>query len=87
MISRHKSINCLLLEQFCFIIIYGIDVTIPIDVCCYGYMYTATLVIVRFDSDGAEWMPFYFLVFYIPLVGPISIAIRDLVIGHYPCSG
>ena len=34
--------------------------------CCYGYVYTATLVIVRFDSDGAAWMPFYFLFFFLP---------------------
>ena len=38
---------------FLVIIIYDSDVTITIVMCCYGYVYIATLVIVRFDSDGA----------------------------------
>ena len=55
--------------------------------CCNGYVYTATFVIVVFDSDGAAWVPF---TFFYPLPPPPTplpfpcrthqqIGIRDLV--------
>ena len=60
------NIAALVANKVSYIIIYGSDVTITIVMCCYSYVYTATFIIVRFDSDGAALMPFNYLVFITP---------------------